>query len=372
MALVARAPVARSLTARVHFPPQEDSVECRSPRGSASREPARTTSRTSRSTFPTTGSPWSPGVSGSGKSSLAFDTLFAEGQWRYIESLSTYARMFLERARSARRRPHRAHPARHRARAEEPGAHGALHRRHRHRGLRLPPPALREDRPRPLPGLRGGGAERLGGRRSPTRCCASIRARARSSASPCPPPAAGPRRAVAASLVRRGFARVQIGDARASTSPTPAAGPPRCRRRATASGSASCSTAWCSDPRPRRRLTESLETALARGRGPRRRWRSSAAARHRGEPRFRCPACGTALTRPQPLLFSFNHPLGACPECKGFGNILTYDEALVVPDRTPEPRRRRRRAVDASLRAAGTRASCSRRRKKRGVDSSRP
>src|SRR5438046_7141472 len=37
------------------------------------------------------------GVSGSGKSSLAFDTLCAEGQWRYIESLSTYARMFLDR-----------------------------------------------------------------------------------------------------------------------------------------------------------------------------------------------------------------------------------------------------------------------------------
>ena len=50
-----------------------------------------------RSTSPTTGSPSITGVSGSGKSSLAFDTLFAEGQWRYIESLSTYARMFLER-----------------------------------------------------------------------------------------------------------------------------------------------------------------------------------------------------------------------------------------------------------------------------------
>ena len=37
------------------------------------------------------------GVSGSGKSSLAFDTLFAEGQWRYVESLSTYARMFIEK-----------------------------------------------------------------------------------------------------------------------------------------------------------------------------------------------------------------------------------------------------------------------------------
>ena len=37
------------------------------------------------------------GVSGSGKSSLAFDTVFAEGQWRFIESLSTYARLFLEK-----------------------------------------------------------------------------------------------------------------------------------------------------------------------------------------------------------------------------------------------------------------------------------
>lgn len=37
------------------------------------------------------------GVSGSGKSSLAFDTVFAEGQWRYIESLSAYARMFIEK-----------------------------------------------------------------------------------------------------------------------------------------------------------------------------------------------------------------------------------------------------------------------------------
>ncbi|HAM49157.1 MAG TPA: excinuclease ABC subunit UvrA, partial [Nitrospiraceae bacterium] len=37
------------------------------------------------------------GVSGSGKSSLAFDTIFAEGQWRFIESISSYARLFLEK-----------------------------------------------------------------------------------------------------------------------------------------------------------------------------------------------------------------------------------------------------------------------------------
>jgi excinuclease ABC subunit A len=49
------------------------------------------------------------GVSGSGKSSLAFDTLFAEGQRRYVESLSTYARQFLEKMD----RPCRDHPRPH-------------------------------------------------------------------------------------------------------------------------------------------------------------------------------------------------------------------------------------------------------------------
>ena len=49
---------------------------------------------------------------------------------------------------------------------------------------------------------------------------------------------------------------------------------------------------------------------------------------------FRCAACDITVERPRPLLFSFNHPLGACPECKGFGNILRYDESLVIPDPT--------------------------------------
>src|SRR5205823_9944431 len=57
------------------------------------------------------------------------------------------------------------------------------------------------------------------------------------------------------------------------------------------------------------------------------------AARRAFTEEFRCGACGGALERPQPLLFSFNHPLGACAECNGFGNVLRYDESLVVPDR---------------------------------------
>ena len=55
----------------------------------------RITSRTS--TSPSRGTSWVvlTGLSGSGKSSLAFDTIYAEGQRRYVESLSSYARMFL-------------------------------------------------------------------------------------------------------------------------------------------------------------------------------------------------------------------------------------------------------------------------------------
>ena len=94
------------------------------------------------------------GLSGSGKSSLAFDTIFAEGQRRYVESLSAYARQFLGQmdkpdvdfieglspGRLDRPEVH----------LEEP----ALDGRHDHRGLRLPPAALRPRRPAALPDLR--------------------------------------------------------------------------------------------------------------------------------------------------------------------------------------------------------------------------
>ena len=46
------------------------------------------------------------GLSGSGKSSLAFDTIYAEGQRRYVESLSSYARQFLGQMDRARRHEH--------------------------------------------------------------------------------------------------------------------------------------------------------------------------------------------------------------------------------------------------------------------------
>ena len=50
--------------------------------------------------------------------------------------------------------------------------------------------------------------------------------------------------------------------------------------------------------------------------------------------RFACLDCGTEHRRPEPNLFSFNSPIGACSECSGFGFTLNLDEALIVPDPT--------------------------------------
>jgi excinuclease ABC subunit A len=48
--------------------------------------------------------------------------------------------------------------------------------------------------------------------------------------------------------------------------------------------------------------------------------------------RFACKPCGIAYTEPEPQLFSFNSPVGACPRCQGFGNVIDYDMDLVIPD----------------------------------------
>src|SRR6185436_19378704 len=50
--------------------------------------------------------------------------------------------------------------------------------------------------------------------------------------------------------------------------------------------------------------------------------------------RFECRTCGIAYEDPQPRLFSFNNPFGACPTCHGFGNIIELDMDLVVPDQS--------------------------------------
>ncbi|HEX5411788.1 MAG TPA: excinuclease ABC subunit UvrA [Terriglobia bacterium] len=49
--------------------------------------------------------------------------------------------------------------------------------------------------------------------------------------------------------------------------------------------------------------------------------------------RFECKRCHTVFPEPQPSFFSFNNPAGACPRCQGFGNTIDFDLDLVIPDK---------------------------------------
>src|SRR5262249_46585947 len=50
--------------------------------------------------------------------------------------------------------------------------------------------------------------------------------------------------------------------------------------------------------------------------------------------RFECKTCNLRYQEPEPRLFSFNNPYGACPRCQGFGNTIDFDLDLVIPDKT--------------------------------------
>ncbi|MBV8051248.1 MAG: excinuclease ABC subunit A, partial [Acidobacteriaceae bacterium] len=50
--------------------------------------------------------------------------------------------------------------------------------------------------------------------------------------------------------------------------------------------------------------------------------------------RFECKRCGIRYEEPEPRLFSFNNPYGACPRCQGFGNTIDFDLDLVIPDKS--------------------------------------
>jgi excinuclease ABC subunit A len=89
----------------------------------------------------------------------------------------------------------------------------------------------------------------------------------------------------------------------------------------------------------RARLTDSIEIAYTEGGGaawalelPASGASSEVPIVHSFSERFECRRCRIAYEDPQPRLFSFNNPFGACPTCHGFGNIIELDMDLVVPD----------------------------------------
>ena len=143
-----------------------------------------------------------------------------------------------------------------------------------------------------------------------------------------------PRRSNA--LRRRGFGRLLVAGTHGG-----ARGGAGARRRRCAMPTSLCVIVdrFAVGPDVRARLTDSIETAFHEGDG-------AAFAievdedgapirTHRFSERFECRTCGIAYEMPQPRLFSFNNPFGACPTCHGFGNIIELDMNLVVPDPTP-------------------------------------
>jgi excinuclease ABC subunit A len=261
------------------------------------------------------------GVSGSGKSSLALDTLYAEGQRRYVETFSPYARQFLDRLDRPQVERIVGIPP---AIAIQQGnpikssrstvgtmteiadhlkllyARGAvLHCR----GCGEP---VREDTPETvwaaLATIPGG-----------TGVLITFPVGARD----------GDRETIRLDLLRQGFRRLWHEGMVLSLE----------EGAAPVAGSVDVlvdRVSWTPDQRER--ILDSLEQAFHHGKGrltlilPRNERKAFSVTRH-------CPSCDISYPSPSPHLFSFNSPLGACETCRGFGRVIDIDLDLVIPDR---------------------------------------
>jgi excinuclease ABC subunit A len=266
------------------------------------------------------------GVSGSGKSSLALDTVYAEGQRRYVASLSTYAQQFLERL----------------PRPDVDSIEGL-------------PPAIAIEQANPTMNRRstvGTATEvydflRLLYARAGSVVCPECRTPVR----PLTPSAVAAALAaergaglyvtfalpLSAALTHEvlvenlralGFVRLLADGREVHLDDAPGVDLTRMTPLFVIVDRVAAGT-------PPARIAESVERAYAEGEG-------EAVVFERGETRpeqgrrfsrhFRCDGCGRSFPRPRPTLFSFNNPFGACPSCGGFGNLLEFDPALIVPD----------------------------------------
>ncbi len=281
------------------------------------------------------------GVSGSGKSSLAFDTLFAEGQWRYVESLSTYARLFLEKVdrpdvdRLTNIRPAIAIEQKNPVRTARSTVGTATEIADLLRLLfaKIGRPVCPDCREEARGFHPGSVTDDLLARFPNARAMILF---------PIKDLGPGHDRSLAESLLRRGFTRLKCGDEVVDllpgiTIPRPPHSTPVPHR---GEGQSEMKTdlhvvldRLVIRPDNRNRLIEAIEMAFQEGEG-RCRVDVIGQGSQTYSTHFRCQRCGRTFEPLRPVLFSFNHPLGACPECKGFGNILHYDEDLVVPDRT--------------------------------------
>ena len=289
------------------------------------------------------------GPSGSGKSSLVFDTIWAEAQRRYTETLPSYVRQVLgvgekpavaaienlSPAVALDARPAALNPR------STVGTASEIHDYLRVLFARTGTPHC----------ARCGGALA----RSPREViieelCALPEGTRVAVTAPLGAAAAAELPALWSKLAREGFVRVVLGDAVLSLDEGPPAGAGSVRvavivdRLAIRSGI-------------RGRVAEAVETALLRSGGLVGARIEGAAERIFSE-RYLCPGCGTTMAPPEPAAFSFNSPEGACPRCRGLGvtaavaREAVLDSDLSLAAGAVRPWRSLPRKVPEKLRAA--------------------
>ncbi len=294
------------------------------------------------------------GVSGSGKSSLAFDTIYAEGQRRYVESLSAYARQFLERmdkpdvdevlgippAIAIRQKNSTRNPRS--TVGTQTEVYDYLRLLYARVGItycRVCGREVRKDSPESsaqevletLP--EGARFYVLFPAAAGLRTEESVNGKAASKTKKKAKQTTNgvlERRAVTAhvmSLMQRGFTRLFAeGEAVELRSPDD-------YTRPDFEGVYVLVDRLVARADVRERLVDSFETCFIEGHG-------TALVQSVGEEqrtlkfneRFECKYDGTLYAQPEPRLFSFNNPYGACPTCQGFGNTIGLDIDLVIPN----------------------------------------
>ncbi len=258
------------------------------------------------------------GLSGSGKSSLAFDTLYAEGQRRYVESLSAYARQFLDRL---------AKPDVERIEGLSPAISIEQHTTSGNPRSIVATVTEIHDYLRVLYGSV-----------ATAHCPKCGRAVVRQSAeeivdalvkkpgklvlyAPVVKGKKGRHEEVFATLKRNGFARVRVDGETYLVEEAPELDKKRAHN-------IDVVVDRLVVPCERTRLVDSVETALKAGSG----------TLYANDEVFSelnaCPHCGISFGELKPRSFSFNSPFGACEKCGGLGQLYYFDEELIVPDKT--------------------------------------
>ena len=280
------------------------------------------------------------GISGSGKSSLAFDTIFAEGQRRYVESLSSYARMFLGRMDK---------PDVDYIEGLSPAI--SIEQKTTHRNPRSTVGTVTEiyDYYRLL-------YARIGIPHCP-KCGREIKEQSVDQIldtilswhegsklqvlAPVIRSQKGEHKKIIEDAARQGFARARIdGETREISADNPGEFKLEKQKKHTIEIVVD-RLKLAADSR--KRLAESVETALeiAEGTVIVLREVEQEGGGKKAPPAFieeffsqhgSCPECGISLPEMEPRLFSFNAPQGACPECTGLGNMLEFDPELIIPD----------------------------------------